>query len=317
MSIVEKALQKARKDAQPTPGEEAIAVAPQPLPTGPSSAAREPVPERSRESSPPVDLSGATARDLKPVVELDLGRLRDLGRLPPESLARQTEDEIRRIKWPLLQNIAGARNNSILVTSALPEEGKSFVSLNLALSIVRDRELRVILVDGDVARPGITPALGLADAPGLNDVLDDSAMDVAAVTYRTTVEGLFFVPAGKYHERAPELLAGSRMERLFEELTARVGRGVIIIDSPPLLSTNEAQVATRYAGQVLLVVRADSTEQRAVRDAVALVDKSTPVAAVLNQVRSSPLSRYYGHYYYRQGYGRGYDRPVDTGKGNA
>ena len=306
MSIVEKALQKARKDAQPAAREDdASAVAPQPLP------------DRSQEALPQVDASGATARDLKPIVELDFDRLRDAGRLPPASLARQTDDEIRRIKWPLLQNIAAARNNAILVTSALPEEGKSFVSLNLALSIVRDRELRVILVDGDVARPGLTPALGLSNAPGLNDVLDDPGMDVADVTYRTTVKGLFFVPAGKYHERAPELLAGSRMERLFQELTARVGHGVIIVDSPPLLSTNEAQVATRYAGQVLLVVRADSTEQRAVRDAVALVDKSTPVAAVLNQVRSSPLSRYYGHYYYRQGYGRDDQPTVDTGKGNA
>lgn len=191
MSIVEKALQKARKDAQPAAREDAAAVAPQPLP------------DRSQQASPPLDLSGATARDLKPVVELDFDRLRNAGRLPPASLARQTDDEIRRIKWPLLQNIAGARNNAILVTSALPEEGKSFISLNLALSIVRDRELRVILVDGDVARPGLTPALGLSDAPGLNDVLDDPGMDVAAVTYRTTVEGLFFVPAGKYHERAP------------------------------------------------------------------------------------------------------------------
>ena len=262
-------------------------------------------------------VSDITARDLKPILEFDFDRLREQGRLPPATMSRQTDDEIRRIKWPLLQNIAGARNNAILVTSALPAEGKSFISLNLALSIVRDRELRVILVDGDVARPGLTPSLGLGDAPGLNDVLDDASMDISAVTYRTTVEGLFFVPAGRFHERAAELLAGSRMDRLFEELSRRVGHGVIIIDSPPLLATNEAQVATRYAGQVLLVVRAESTEQRAVKDAVALVDKSTPVTAVLNQVQSSPLSRYYGNYYYRQGYGRGYERPEEPGKGNA
>ena len=79
---------------------------------------------------------------------------------------------------------------------------------------------------------------------------------------------------------------------------------MIIFDSPPLLATNEAQAATRYAGLVLVVVRADTTEQRAVLDALALVDKSTPVMAVLNHVRPSIVSRYYGQYYYGGGYSR-------------
>jgi Mrp family chromosome partitioning ATPase len=82
-----------------------------------------------------------------------------------------------------------------------------------------------------------------------------------------------------------------------------VGNGVIILDSPPLLATNEAQVATRLAGQVLLVVHADSTPQRAVQDALALVDKDATVSAVLNRCKPSALSRYYGHYYYGYGYG--------------
>ena len=317
MSIVERALQKqkALKESQPATPEEPAAGAPLPATERPLARHATPWPDGDETGS--AGVSDITARDLKPILEFDFDRLREQGRLPPATMARQTDDEIRRIKWPLLQNIAGARNNAILVTSALPAEGKSFISLNLALSIVRDRELRVILVDGDVARPGLTPSLGLEDAPGLNDVLDDASMDISAVTYRTTVEGLFFVPAGRFHERAAELLAGSRMDRLFQELTRRVGHGVIIIDSPPLLATNEAQVAARYAGQVLLVVRAESTEQRAVKDAVALVDKATPVTAVLNQVQSSPLSRYYGNYYYRQGYGRGYERPEEPGKGNA
>ena len=98
-------------------------------------------------------------------------------------------------------------------------------------------------------------------------------------------------------------------------MSRRVGNGVVILDSPPLLATNEAQAATRFVGQVLLVVRADDTEQQAVLDAIALVDKSTPVSAVLNRVEASLLSRYYGQYYY--GYGYGYGRPDEPGKGNA
>jgi receptor protein-tyrosine kinase len=244
---------------------------------------------------------------MKRIVEIDLDRLRSLGRLPPMHAGQQTEEEIRRIKWPLLSAIAGrghatpARNKVILVTSAEPGEGKSYVALSLALSIVRDREMRVILVDGDVARPSLTPALDLEGAPGLNDVLADTSTNANDVTYRTTVDGLFFLPSGRWHEHSPELIAGSRMPNILDDLSRRVGAGVVILDSPPLLATNEAQAATSYVGQVLLVVRAIKTEQRAVLDALALVDKSTPVRAVLNGVEDSMLSKYYGHRDYNYG----------------
>jgi Mrp family chromosome partitioning ATPase len=264
-----------------------------------------------------------TSRDLKAIVQLDVERLRAAGRLPSEAMATQTEDEIRRIKWPLLKAIEGgegvkpARNNVVLVTSAMPAEGKTFTSLNLALSIVRDREMRVVLVDGDVAKPGLTPTLGLEGRPGLNDALEDTSRDIGSVTYMTDVEGLYFVPAGKWNPHAPEFFAGSRMPQLMEALSKRVGRGVVIFDSPPLLATNEAQVATRFAGQVLIVVRAEETEQQAVLDAISLIDKDVPVSAVLNRCKPSLLSQYYGRYYYGHGYGHGYGRGPSAGKGDA
>jgi exopolysaccharide/PEP-CTERM locus tyrosine autokinase len=318
MSIVEKALHKAQQAARAgsvaEPGSTGVGTAESASPSlDPTATAAAKRPARGS------DDSSITSRDLKQIVQFDTARLAADGRLPSADMTHQTEDEIRRIKWPLLKAIAGhdggapTRNNVILVTSAVPNEGKTFMSLNLALSIVRDREMRVILVDGDVARPGLTPTLGLEGRPGLNDVLDDASLDVSEVTYRTDVEGLFFVPAGKWHEHSPEFFAGSRMPQIFESLSHRVGNGVIILDSPPLLATNEAQAATRFVGQVLLVVRADDTEQRAVQDAIALVDKATPISAVLNLVQASALSRYYGQYYYGYGYGGG-QRP---GKGNA
>jgi Mrp family chromosome partitioning ATPase len=90
----------------------------------------------------------------------------------------------------------------------------------------------------------------------------------------------------------------------------------VIFDSPPLLATNEAQVATRFAGQVLMVVRAESTQQRAVLDALALVDHDVPVSAVLNNCKPSLLSTYYGQYYYGKayGYGRAYSDHTRRGK---
>jgi len=299
MSIVERALQKAKAKAAP---------AADPLePSQPVAAAPEQFPEESRVSrieSRAEDPLALTSRDLKAMVQIDFDHLRATGRMATAALSDQTEEEIRRIKWPLLRAIEGsegvvpARNNLVLVTSALPGEGKTFTSLNLALSIVRDREMRVVLVDGDVARPGLTPSLGLDGRPGLNDALEDETRDISTVTYQTDVEGLFFVPAGKWNSHAPEYFAGSRMPQLMAALSRRVGRGVVIFDSPPLLATNEAQVATRFAGQVLIVVRAEETEQQAVLDAIALVDKDAPISAVLNNCKPSMLSRYYGQYYY-------------------
>jgi protein-tyrosine kinase len=316
MSIIERALRKAQqRDKQ--------AATPLSASAG-SGSVEAPVPLEAAAPVLPEDTGGRELlrqdddslafHDLKQIVEIDVARLRESGRLPPEYAAHQTDEEIRRIKWPLLSALAGrggvapARNNVVLVTSAEPSEGKSYASLNLALSIVRDREMRVILVDGDVALPGLTPTLGLDSALGLNDVLADPALDINDVIYRTTVDGLFFVPAGKWREHSPELMAGSRMPQVIQELGGRVGNGVVILDSPPLLATNEAQAVTRYVGHVLLVVRADRTEQRAVLDALALVDKSAQVSAVLNAVEASLLSKYYGQYYYGYGKKGGYGR---------
>jgi Mrp family chromosome partitioning ATPase len=310
MSIVERALQEALAQAK--------AEADERVTTPRSEGELTLQPAKSAATHPGIPAAGEdglslTSRDLKAIVHIDFDQLRAEGRLPMAALSTQIEDEIRRIKWPLLKAIDGAegvtpaRNNLVLVTSALPGEGKSFTSLNLALSIVRDREMRVVLVDGDVARPGLTPSLGLEGRPGLNDALEDTSRDVSTITYQTDVEGLYFVPAGPWNPHAPEFFAGSRMPQLMDALSRRVGRGVVIFDSPPLLATNEAQVATRFAGQVLIVVRADETAQKAVLDAIALVDKDVPIRAVLNRCRPSLLGSYYGQHYYGYGYGRGND----------
>jgi len=330
MSIIERALKKAQQQGKPVPAaadgvqpserqieqqfeQTAVPVAS----TEASEVSVQPVVAKS-DRRPAFDAASLTSRDMKRIVEIDFAKLRELGRMPPDDSSHQNEEEMRRIKWPLLAALGGrggaepARNQVVLVTSAEPSEGKSYTSLNLALSIVRDREMRVILVDGDVALPGITATLGLDGANGLNDVLDDPSLDVNDVIYRTTVDGLFFVPAGKWHDHSPELIAGSRMPQIIQDLGSRVGNGVVILDSPPLLATNEAQVATRYVGHVLMVVRADRTEQQAVLDALALIDKSTPVSAVLNGVEASLLSKYYGQYYYGYGAQGRYGR---SGKG--
>jgi protein-tyrosine kinase len=304
MSIVEKALQKAqvKTERQAAPGAEAHAphVTPE---TGHPPTQRPAAPAAATDAA-----SRAAKLAHGGTVVLDFVQLRQDGRLPPETLMHRTEEEFRRIKWPLLNAIAHrdgagpAQNNMVLVTSAIPGEGKTFNALNLALSIARDRDLEVLLVDGDLAQPSLTVSLGLTGRPGITNLLRDTTLQLDDVVYTTNIPQLEVVPAGVRHDNAPELLASARMAAVVEQLCARASPGVVIVDSPPVLATNEAQVMTRYAGQVLMVVRADTTEQRVLAEALSLVDRSRPVSAVLNRVEPSLVSRYYSHYYY--GYGR-------------
>jgi protein-tyrosine kinase len=243
-------------------------------------------------------------------VEIQIERLRSEGRLAPQALAHQTEEEFRRIKWPVLSAIVGregvtpAANNVVLVTSAIPGEGKTFNALNLALSMAREPDIEVLLVDGDVAQPALSGSLGLSGKPGLTDLVADEALDAGRLIHPTSVERLFVLAAGSRRDNSPELLASARMASVLAGLSSRVAPGVVLFDSPPILATNEAQVLSRYAGQILMVVMADSTEQRVVTEALALLDRSKPVSAVLNRVESSLVSRYYSHYYYGYGQGR-------------
>jgi receptor protein-tyrosine kinase len=308
MSIVERALQKAQaKQERSTQAPVADDAAPAAA-AAPSTAAPAPAEAPATTTREPVAREAPASRAAGRVV-LDVAALRRDGRLVEQSLAHRTEEEFRRIKWPLLNSIMGregarpAANNVVLVTSAIPGEGKTFNALNLALSMAREPDLQVLLVDGDVAQPALTASLGLNGRTGLTNLIVDESLRVEDVVSETSVERLRVMPAGSRRDDAPELLSSARMQRVIDEIAARTSPGVVIFDSPPVLATNESQVLSRYAGQVLMVVRADFTEQRLVSEALALLDRSRPVSAVLNRVEASLVSRYYGHYYY--GYGQG------------
>jgi receptor protein-tyrosine kinase len=249
MSIVEKALQKAQIKTERAATRDAAA--PQELPdlgqAPPPRTSAAPLPETIARRSKPAHGGN---------VVLDFVQLRQDGRLPPEALTHQTEEEFRRIKWPLLNAIAhreGARpaaNNLVLVTSAIPGEGKTFNALNLALSIARDRDLDVLLVDGDVAQPSLTASLGLTGRPGVRTCCATPPWCSPTSSIRPTSRSSKSCPP----ECARTTLRSSSPARACKLWSTSFARechlGVVIVDSPPVLATNEAQVMTRYAGQV-------------------------------------------------------------------
>ena len=246
-------------------------------------------------------------------VELDLATISANGIVLPNAPRSMLADQFRVLKRPLLANALGRgaapvnRGNLIMVTSALPGEGKTFTSINLAMSIAAELDHTVLLVDADVARPSVLRALGVPAGPGLLELLEGKA-SMAEVLLRTNVDKLSILPSGTPQLHATELLASDAMERLLDELATRYPDRIVIFDSPPLLLTTEARVLATHMGQIVVVVQAERTLQRSVQEAIATIEACPVKLMVLNRARASAEGSYatgYGHKY-GPGYGYGY-----------
>jgi protein-tyrosine kinase len=192
--------------------------------------------------------------------------------------------------------LAGAAEmRTVLVTSALPGDGKSFTSLNLALSIARERDVSVLLVDADAPRSRISEVFGLRGEQGLLDSLADESLEVETLVARTDVRGFEVLPAGRFMDGATELLASARMAQLAARLAARNPRRIIVFDSTPLLVSTEARVLARILGQIVLVVRAGVTPKQAILEALGYVDRSRLQGLILNDAPFRSGGGYYGY----------------------
>lgn len=235
-------------------------------------------------------------------VEFDFARLKQLGVVTPDSLESWTAHELRILKRPILLGAKGQTSkpivnaNRVMVTSALPGEGKTFTAANLALSIAMEFEDSVLLVDGDVAHPSLLQLLGVPQTPGLLDLLTRQDVALEDVVLKTNLDRLLLLPAGTRHHRATELIASDRMNQLMDTLSARLPGRIIIFDSPPLIPTTESRVLATHAGQVIMVVAADSTSRQAVEEALATIERCECVMMVLNKAVSSSAGSYYGYY---------------------
>ncbi len=283
-----------------------------PLPAAPVTAApRAPVASSATASGGAVAAARSASVPAPAVskrVELDLEALAAMGLVTPNAPRTPMADQYRVIKRPLIRNATGRgaemlnHGNLIMVTSALAGEGKSFTSLNLAMSIAAELDHTVMLVDADVARPSVLRMLGLPPGPGLLDVLDES-VDLADALLRTSIDKLTVLPSGTPHSRATELLASDAMRKLLDDMARRYPDRIIIFDSPPLLLTTESAVLASQMGQIVVVVHAESTPQSAVRRALSTIESCPVRLMLLNQARVDAD----GSYGYGYGYGYGYE----------
>jgi protein-tyrosine kinase len=288
----------------------------------PASAPVAPAPSVAVAAPPTVPVPAADAAPEAPPatsrrIELDLAQMRSAGVVTPDQERSAIADQYRVIKRPLLRNAQALRaagnphGNLIMVTSAMPGEGKTFTAVNLALSIAAEIDHTVMLVDADVARPSVPRMLGFEPDLGLLDVLQGEA-PLPDVLLRTSIDKLVVLPSGRPRARANELLASESMRNLVDEMARRYPDRVIVFDSPPLLLTTESRVLATHMGQIVVVVQAERTPQATVQRALATIESHPLRTLVLNQSRGE-AERGTGYSYdYRYGYAGDAQRPTDA-----
>jgi len=219
-------------------------------------------------------------------------------------------DEYRRIKQPVLKKASRAdtvdseRNALVMVASSLPGEGKTFTSVNLSLSIAQEQDWSVLLVDADCRNPSLSRLLGVADQPGLLDLLKSRSGDLESFVMPTNIEGLFVLPMGSADPNAAELLAGAGMDSVCQRLASGdLGKLIVVFDSSPLLQTPEPIIVSAHVGQIILVVQANRTARPATLEACGLLDSSKAIGLVLNRAASGDRFSSYGYGYPYGGYG--------------
>jgi protein-tyrosine kinase len=231
---------------------------------------------------------------------IDTNALRAGGYLPELSKERQFAEHYRRIKRPLIEkalssDTAGGEPRVIMVASAVPGDGKTFTSINLAFSMALERDISILLVDSDVAKHHIVDIFGLRRRKGLLDALMDESLDPEALVVPTNVRGLSILPSGTPVDGTAELVSSNRMRQVVSSLCERNSRRILLLDSPPLLVANEGRALVKIAGQVVLVVRAGETPRDAVQAAIGMFDQSQAGGVILNQVKVGATEGYYGY----------------------
>lgn len=301
MSRIHEALKKAEQERAASQGASAQPNFPPPI-TGPLPVTEE-VPSTITSA---VSAGGAPFATAMPSFANPLGLDAMLARCPrlqwqPEERtmlffngddsARGTE-EFRTLRSRLYHAREKMTLKKILITSALPKEGKSFTAANLAQVMVRQHGRRVLLIDADLRGPRLHVMLGTTSSPGLTDYLQGSS-DEFAIMQRGPMENLFFIPSGQQISEPAELVANGRLKFFLQRVEALFDW--IIVDSPPAVPVSDASVLAKACDGVLMVVRSNATPIDMARRAREEFPDEALVGVVLNGTdkEDTPYSRYY------------------------
>jgi len=216
----------------------------------------------------------------------------------------QMAESYRALRTSLLLSHLGAPPKVIMVTSALPQEGKTTTSINCSV-VLAQKGVRVLLVDADLRRPSIHKTLGMGPRSGLSNVLTGSSKLEQVITRPPLLPNLHVLPAGTPPPNPAELLASTNMRDMLDQLREQYDH--IVVDTPPSLSVTDAVVLSQRADAVVLVIRSGQTTKQALRrarDVLARVNAKV-VGVLLNAVDLSSPDYYY-YYEYQGKYSRYY-----------
>ena len=294
MSTIEKALakQKAGKKADQQDAEE-------------NSVNNEVESSSAEQEVKPQTSSSITSKDLR--LEINTQSMEERGYLIDSGERKSIKDEFRQIKRKLLNNAFGSaaktlnNSNLVMVSSSTPNEGKTFVSINLALSIALEQDKTVLLVDADVLRPSVNRELGITTKPGLMEYLLGEKQNINEIIYSTSIEKLKLIPAGAPHHLSNELLASDKMASLAQELADRYPDRIVIFDCPPLIGVTETLVLANLMGQAVVVVEENKTKLADIQKATENLNENLALGLVVNKAIRSHKDMY-GYYGY--GYGK-------------
>jgi protein-tyrosine kinase len=212
--------------------------------------------------------------------------------LDPQSFEAE---QFKILRTNLLFSDSHKAPRSVMVTSAVPGEGKSFVAANLAISVARHVNWNVLLIDCDLRRPSVHRQFGFPEAPGLSDYLSRGA-SLESLLLKTCVENLTILPGGRLPDNPSEILSSDRMSALLNEVATRYNDRLIILDSPPPRLAAETGALARLVDGILVVVKYGSTSRKIVSDLIAKLGRDKLLGAIINNF-DMHLSSYSGYHY--------------------
>jgi exopolysaccharide/PEP-CTERM locus tyrosine autokinase len=237
-------------------------------------------------------------------VSIDVNRLHDKGFVTPgRSSATKMAQDLQLIKRRILTKMEDLRargepaGNMILVTSSIPREGKSFFSLNIALSAAMELDYTVLLVDADAAKNDVSNVLSIEAKIGLTDLLADDQLRLSEALIKTNIGNFAILPAGQRLPNTSELLASDHALSLFQDIANQNKDRLVILDGPPLLATSDASVLSSLVGQVVVVAEAGRITEAQLEESLSRLDHSKSIGLVLNKIKEGPRNHHYDSYY--------------------
>ena len=207
-------------------------------------------------------------------------------------------EEYKKLKSIVIRETKSNFLNTIMITSAIDNEGKTLTAINFAISLAQEIDHSILLIDADIRKPKIHEYLGIKPKYGLSHYLTRD-MDVSEILIKTGIGNLVFIPAGNESKNPAELLASTKMKLFIDELKHRYVDRYIVIDTPPLLPFADAIIIGSYVDGIIFVVKEGHAQLKSIKEALNIIKNLNILGVVFNGASNENLDGHYYSRYYR------------------